>query len=200
MFIQVIEGRTADPGAVHERLRVWERDLRPGAAGFLGSTGGCTAEGDCILVARFEDAEAARRNSERPEQGAWWAETASLFDGPVTFHDTSDVDVMAHGPMDEARFVQVMEGHVTDRDRARALSDEAEPLLADARPDLIGSVTAWYPGGEYIEAAYFTSEDDARAGERKEMTPEMAERFARFRDLWHVDRYLDISELWLIRA
>lgn len=73
-------------------------------------------------------------------------------------------------------------------------------LLADARPDLIGSVTAWYPGGEYIEAAYFTSEDDARAGERKEMTPEMAERFARFQDLWHVDRYLDISEPWLIRA
>ena len=200
MFIQVIEGRTNDAGALHERVRVWERDLMPGATGYLGSTGGCTASGECILIARFEDADAARRNSERPEQDGWWAETAKLFDGPVTFHDTTDVQVMAHGSMDEAHFVQVMEGHVTDRARAEALNAEAEPLLADERPDLIGSVTAYHEDGGFTEAAYFTSEDEARAGERKEMAPAMAERFAEFQQLWHVDRYLDITDPWLTTA
>jgi hypothetical protein len=152
------------------------------------------------MLARFENAEAARRNSTRPEQDAWWTETEKLFDGPVTFHDTTDVHVMTHGQMDDAHFVQVMEGHVTDRARADALNQEAEPLLADERPDLIGSVTAYYGDGDYTEVAYFTSEAEAREGERKEMAPEMAERFAEFQELWHVDRYLDITDPWLTTA
>jgi hypothetical protein len=200
MFIQVIEGKTSDPEALHERLRLWERDLKPGAVGYLGSTGGCTASGDCILIARFEDTEAARRNSERPEQDAWWGETVKLFDGPVTFHDTTDVEVMRHGSFDDAHFVQVMEGHIDDVPRAHALNAEADPMLARERPDLLGSVTAYYGDGDYTEAAYFTSEADARAGERKEMSPEMVDRFAEFQSLWHVDRYLDITDPWLIRA
>ena len=115
MFIQVIEGKTQDPDALHRQLEVWERDLLPGAIGYLGSTGGCTSNGDCILVARFESQEAAQRNSERPEQTQWWQDTEKCFDGAVTFHDSVDVQVMTHGTLDEAQFVQVMEGHVTDR-------------------------------------------------------------------------------------
>jgi hypothetical protein len=107
---------------------------------------------------------------------------------------------MTHGQMDDAHFVQVMEGHVTDRARADTLNQEAEPLLADERPDLIGSVTAYYGAGDYTEVAYFTSEAKAREGERKEMAPEMAERFAEFQELWHVDRYLDITDPWLTTA
>jgi len=61
MFIQVIEGKTNDAEALHRRIEVWERDLKPGAIGYLGSTGGCTSTGDCILVARFESREAAQR-------------------------------------------------------------------------------------------------------------------------------------------
>ena len=103
MFVQVMHGKTSDPEALHRRLEVWEAELMPGAVGYLGSTGGCTSDGDCILIARFEDREAARRNSDRPEQGAWWAETEKCFDGPVTFHDTEDVDLMTHGGVDSAR-------------------------------------------------------------------------------------------------
>ena len=112
MFIQVIEGRTERPEELHERLDIWQRDLMPGAIGYLGSTGGCTSSGDCILIARFESRDAAQRNSDRPEQGAWWAETEKCFDGPVRFHDTDDVQLMSHGELDSAHFVQVMEGHV----------------------------------------------------------------------------------------
>jgi hypothetical protein len=200
MFIQVIEGKTQDPDALHRQLEVWERDLMPGAIGYLGSTGGCTSNGDCILVARFESQEAAQRNSERPEQTQWWQDTEKCFDGAVTFHDSVDVQVMTHGTLDEAQFVQVMEGHVTDRARAEALEREAEPILAEMRPDLIGAVTAYFGDNEFTELAYFTSEEAAREGERREPPAEAMEQMAEWERIMKVERYLDIKDPWLISA
>jgi hypothetical protein len=200
MFIQVIEGKTQDPDALHRQLEVWERDLMPGAIGYLGSTGGCTSNGDCILVARFESQEAAQRNSERPEQTQWWQDTEKCFDGAVTFHDSVDVQVMTHGTLDEAQFVQVMEGHVTDRARAEALEREAEPMLAEMRPDLIGAVTAYFGDNEFTELAYFTSEEAAREGERREPPAEAMEQMAEWERIMKVERYLDIKDPWLISA
>ncbi len=197
MFIQVIHGKTDDPEALHRRLEKWEREVRPGATGYLGSTGGCTSDGSFILIARFESTEAARRNSERPEQTAWWVDTEKLFNGPVTFHDTEDVHLMVHGDLDSAGFVQVMEGHVDDHDRAIELEREADPMLAAIRPDLLGSLTAYFDGDEFTEVAYFTSETEARRAEAGEMPEEAAATFEEFQRVMHVDRYLDITEPWL---
>jgi hypothetical protein len=200
MFIQVLEGTTNDANALHERLDIWERDLRPGATGYLGSTGGCTSAGDCIMVVRFESREAAERNSTRPEQSAWWEETAKCFDGPVTFHDTEDVQVMTHGELDEAHFVQVMEGHVSDHDRVLALEADADPMLAELRPELLGSVMAMYDEDGFTQVAYFTSEEEARRGERREVPDDAASLMAEWEQAMKIDRYLDITEPWLASA
>lgn len=197
MFVQVIEGKVKDPEAIHERTRIWERDLMPGAIGYLGSTGGCTSNGDCILIARFESREAAMRNSERPEQTEWWRETERLFDGPARFHETEDVEIMTHGSLDSAHFVQVMEGHVTDKARAHQIDEESEPMLAAMRPDLLGSVTAYFDDDEFASVAYFTSEDEARRGESQELTGDAARMFAEWQDVARVERYLDIKNPWL---
>ena len=63
MFIQVIEGHTSDPMALHRQSDAWHREIEPGAIGYLGSTGGVTSDGDAIFVVRFEsvDAESVRR-------------------------------------------------------------------------------------------------------------------------------------------
>src|SRR3712207_6112514 len=119
MFVQVFQGRTSDPDALRAALERWMRELAPGAIGWLGSTDGVTDDGTFVAVARFESAEAAARNSERPEQGQWWAETEKLFDGEVTFRDSEDVDVELYGDPDRAGFVQIMQGRVTDIARAR---------------------------------------------------------------------------------
>lgn len=200
MFVQVIEGKTENPEELHNRLEIWQRDLMPGAIGYLGSTGGCTSSGDCILIARFESREAARRNSDRREQTDWWRETEKCFDGPVRFHDTDDVQLMTHGELDNAHFVQVMEGHVSDRNRLVELEREVGPILAKARPDLIGSVTAYFADNEFTEVAYFTSEAEARHGEVREMPSEMASKTAEWEQLIHVERYIDITEPWLVSA
>ena len=200
MFIQVIEGKTKDPEALHRQIDTWQRDLKPSAIGYLGSTGGCTSTGDCILVARFESREAAQRNSDRPEQTRWWQETEKLFEGTPRFHESTEVEVMTHGDLDRARFVQVMEGHVTDRERAMAVERDADPILAEARPDLLGSITAYFEGDEFTELAYFTSEEEARQGEQKDLPSEAATAFAEWQDVMKIERYMDLPEPWLSKA
>ena len=166
MFVQVIKGRTRDAEGIRRRNEAWRKEVRPGATGFLGSTAGVAADGTFIAIARFADEASARANSERPEQSAWWAETAKLFEGEPSFRESSDVSLLFDGGSDQAGFVQVMEGRVTDR--AKLESMESEELLGKlraARPDLIGSLRVWFPEGAFVDTAYFTNEADARKGE-----------------------------------
>jgi len=200
MFVQVMEGKVRDAEALRAQMDRWIRDLMPGATGYLGSTGGVTDAGDCIMIARFATEEAARRNSDRPEQGSWWAETEACFDGPVRFHESTDINVMKHGDADKAGFVQVMEGHVSDRERARRLDAEADEILATARPDLIESITAYFDDGAYTDVAYFSSEEEARAGEQRPMPEDMAPTMAEWEATMKVDRFLDIRDPWLTSA
>jgi hypothetical protein len=173
MFVQVIQGRTSDAKGLRAAVDRWERDIAPGAVGWLGSTGGVTEDGRAIAVVRFESEEAARRNSERPEQDQWWRETEKLFEGGATFRESSDVVLDLQGDPDEAGFVQVMQGRTSDPARARELMTQDPDMWATFRPDVLGSVEALHDGGAYTMVLYFTSEAEAREGERKETPPEL---------------------------
>ena len=108
---------------------------------------GATDDGTFVAVARFESAEAARRNADRPEQGRWWEETSRLFDGEVTFSDSEDVTVDLQGDPDQAGFVQVMQGRVTDADRAKeVMARIPSDVMAAYRPDVLGSVMIGHAG------------------------------------------------------
>lgn len=193
MFVQVIQGKVTDAAALEQRMQAWRDGLESSASGFTGSTGGVTADGTAILLACFESEEAARRNSQRPEQDAWWRETEQIFDGPVTFRDTTDVETSLAGPSPEAGFVQIMQGTVRDRDRYRQLTQEAEGGMEEMRPDVLGGLTAWFDGTSYVEAIYFTSEAEARAGERRMNEVEMPESMKEFIDLSQDTSYYDLT-------
>jgi len=174
MFAQVIQGRTSNADALRAASDRWMQELAPGATGYLGSTAGVADDGRAVVIARFESAEAARRNSERPEQGRWWEETSRLFDGEVTFLDSEDVTVEQVGDPDQAGFVQVMQGQVTDAEQARKImADLPMDRMKEFRPDILGSVLINHDDGRWTQVIYFTSEADAREGERKEAPPEM---------------------------
>jgi len=173
MFIQVIRGQVSDPGQVRDALDRWTEQLAAGATGWLGSTAGVTEDGRFMALARFESEQAARRNSDRPEQNQWWMETSKLFTGEVTFRDSSDVAVDVAGEPDRAGFVQVMQGRGSDPERAQELMAQNPDEWAAFRPDVIGSVAAGHEGGAYTMAMYFTSEQAAREGERKEPPPKL---------------------------
>ena len=174
MFAQVIQGRTSDAEGLRAALDRWLEEVRPGSIGWLGSTAGVTDDGTFIAVARFESADAAARNAERPEQGQWWEETSRLFDGDVSFRDSEDVTVELQGDPDRAGFVQVMQGRVTDAARAKEVMAQIPgDVMAAHRPDLLGSVVIGHEDGAWTQVLYFTSEAEAREGERKEPPPEM---------------------------
>ena len=117
----------------------------------------------------------------------------ALMDGPVEFHDCDDVTLMLDGGSDDAGFVQVIRGKVTEPDRLKALMSDTE-MLHEMRPDILGATLAIEADGTFTETIAFTSEAEARAGEKKEMpdmpaevreTLEMAMKDATFYDLHH---------------
>ena len=189
MFVQVIKGRAGDAEGIRRLIERGSTEVRPGAVGFLGSTAGVADDGTVVLFARFADEAAARSNSERPEQSAWWQEMEKHFDGQPTFRESSDTSTMFDGGSDSAGFVQVMEGTVTDRARADELeSPEMLEQLRAARPDLIGALRVWFEGGRFAEVAYFTSEEAARAGEASaDFSGPQDEYMAMFPDMTFTD-------------
>ena len=183
MFVQVIQGRTSQPQALVDAFDRWKADLSSGATGWLGSTGGVTEDGRFIVVARFESEEAATANSARPEQDAWWAETAQLLDGEAVFRNSTDVDVDVDGDPDQAGFVQVMQGRGSDPERAKQLMAQDADKWAQLRPDVIGSVTIGHDEGAYTMVMYFTSEAEAREVEHKELPPELQAQMEEMNEL-----------------
>jgi len=173
MFVQVIQGRTSDADGLRAAMDRWMEELAPGAVGWLGSTGGVTDDGRVVLVARFESEEDARRNSDRPEQGAWWGETERLFDGGATFRDSTDVVVDLQGDPDRAGFVQVIRGRTSDPERAKQLMTQDPEMWATFRPDVLGSLAIGHDDGENTTVLWFTSEAEARENERKETPLEL---------------------------
>jgi len=198
MFVQVIQGQVADAGQVRAALDRWAEELAPGAEGWLGSTAGVTEDGRFIALARFESEEAARRNSARPEQDQWWTETSKLLTGEASFQDSNEVDVDLAGEPDNAGFVQIMQGRSTDPDRARALMQEDSGKWAEFRPDVVGSVAIGHEGGAFTMAMYFTSEEAAREGERKEPPPELKAQMEEMDKLTaEPPRFYDLKQPWL---
>ena len=198
MFVQVIEGKVSDKSALRRQLDRWHDEIRPGATGFLGSTTGVTDDGVGFAIVRFESAAAAKANSERAEQGAWWSETERCFDGPVSFTDSEDVEEFLGGGSNDAGFVQVMKT-ATSPDRAvvKDLDDEFEKHAGTWRPDLLGGVRIWTGDASTVEVNYFTSEAEARENEKKEPPAELAELFAQYADVIANTEFVDLRDPWL---
>lgn len=194
MFVQIIEGRTSDWEGVRRLGERWQAELLPGAKGFLGATAGITADGRVAQIVRFRDENTALANSERAEQGAWWAEMEKYFDGDVSFTDSTDITTFLAGGTHDAGFVQVMKVSGVDRAAVERLDGILE-AYASARPDVIGGIRIWTGSDRYVEVVYFTSESEARAGEKTEMPPEMAEAMAELGEA--TTEYLDLIDLQL---
>lgn len=193
MFVQVIRAPVRDEGALVAALDRWETELRPGGMGFLGSTAGITTDGEVVLVSRFDSEDFARRNSDRPEQRAWWAELEQALAAPARILESAAVDVSMGGGSDHAGFVQVFWGS-GDRDAARSVMLHAEPVLRRERPDILGGFTVWLEEGRFIDVAYFRSEQEAREGEAKELSEEGRAVFEQFGRALAAEGYADIPK------
>lgn len=197
MFVQVIQARAKDKDAVKAELDRWQRELGPTADGYLGSTGGVTADGQFVGIVRFESEDAARTQSDKPEQDQWWKSFSQHLDGEATFFDSSGVALGGQGGADSAGFVQVMQGKVNDIEKAKEMDARMEEEMPQRRPDVIGSLTAYKDDGSFYSVIYFTNLEEARQGE-KEMTenpPPQMEEWGRLME--GEMKFYDLEEPWL---
>ena len=193
MFAQVIRAKTSSPESFRQMQDKWDKELRPGAKGWLGMTSGVAADGTVIIAVRFEDEAAAQANSDRPEQGEFFAEASKNFDGEPTFVNSSDTEVLGN-PSDDAGFVQVMIYDVHDRKKLEELEAKFMPELMKARPDVLGSLRVW-DGATAIDFLYFTTEAEAREGEKKlESDPALQKQMAEFMALGGEPTFIDITD------
>jgi hypothetical protein len=178
----------------------WVRDLSPGAVGWVGIAAGVTHDGEFIAVLKFDSEEAARANSDRREQDRWWADICAVLDGEVTIRNGMRTEIFLAGDLGQADFVQVVQGRVSDLDRARERMHALQEALKVHLPALLGSVTVELDAGQFTRVLYFSTEDEARTGEL-EMPPEIRARDQEARQLIVGPlKFLDLREPWLYAA
>ena len=175
----------------------WQEEVGPGAIGYLGVTAGIAADGRAFTLVRFTDEASARANSERPEQGAWFAKhLATAYDSEPTFTESSDITEWMGGGSNDAGFVQVMKSTGVDRAKVEQM-DVAFEAAIGLRPDILGGIRVWTGTDSCIDVAYFTSEAEARKGESSEMPEELVNTMAELADGMGETEYLDLTNLQL---
>ena len=200
MFIQIIQGRCSDADRMHQLSDEWRDTLGTTAEGWLGGTYGITNEGEFVAVVRFESREAAAANSARPEQAEWWQKMSACFDGEVTFHDCDNAMLFLDGGSDDAGFVQIIQGRVSDTDKFRRFMEQPMDSLHEARPEIIGGTIALDEDGWFTQTVCFRSEAEAREGEQKEMPAEMRRQFEEEMSEVQDQKYLDLHHPWFSSA
>ncbi len=198
MFVQVITGHVSDAAPVRAQLEKWVAEIAPNAEGWLGSTSGVTDDGQLVAVARFESEEAAQRNSDRPEQGAWWDEMAKNFTDDPVFQNSTNATADTYGDPSQSTFVQVMQGRTSDAARARELMNDDSIDWAAFRPDILASLYIDHEDGAWTMVNYFTSEADAREAEKQDPPAELQAMMGELDQLSVGEpTFIDLKDPWL---
>lgn len=167
MFIQVVQGRATDVAGWRKGMESWIENVKPAAKGYLGSTAGIRDDGSFMVIARFESEELAEENNNVPEQTKWYEEYSSYWTD-VTFTNCTKVVEWLGGGSNDAGFVQAIQGKLDDPQKMIDEMTSNEDTMREERPDVIGGVIALHGDGGFTNTVYFTSEAEARVGEKKE--------------------------------
>jgi hypothetical protein len=200
MFMQIIQGKVRDAEGARRTLDRWASDLQPDATGWLGGTYGITDDDRLVACVRFASEKDARRNSERPEQAAWWKEMSSHFTGDVEFHDCDDVTLLLDGGSDQAGFVQLIQGRVRDVKQLHEVVEQSQAMISKYRPDVLGATLAIDKDGFCTQTVAFRSEADARAAEQKPMPAEAKRLLDQEMSLIQGAHFLDLHQPWFATA
>jgi hypothetical protein len=192
MFLQVFRGDVHDPAATHGALDRLMDTLDGTTDGWLGTTAGVTPDGHSLTLSRFTTAEDARRTNQGPAGHTWLAEMSGLSSVPVTVDDCPQVITQLRGDSSDAEFVQVLQGRIADLERLEHALEAASPWQTESRSDIIGGLLALHGDGRFTQAVYFTSESEARAGERVERPAEADEIDSLVSDV----SYFELRQPW----
>ncbi len=155
MFVQVVRGVVADGAAAFARLDQWRQHLAPGAAGWLGTTAGISADDELVALVRFSTTADARASNDRVEQGMWWAESAVVFAGDVTFDNYEEVTLFGDGGSDAAALVEVVAGRAQRPGARLPLAAALAAKGLERGRSVIGGLVGVHTDGRLMQAVYF---------------------------------------------
>jgi hypothetical protein len=143
MYIQMVTGRCSRPDEMRQLVDGWCAQMAD-QPGWLGGTYGFTDDQRIVGVVRLESADACKEACARPDAAMWWAAAEAMFDGGCQIHESEDVSIMLQGGSDDAGFVQVMCGRVSDAEKFKHLMRDQQmtSMLHEARPEIIGATLA----------------------------------------------------------
>jgi hypothetical protein len=90
-----------------------------------------------------------------------------------------------------------MRGSSSDPDRGFEIATQSAPQLVTHRPDILGRLIVQHDDGRFTMAIYFTSEEEAREGERKPPPPEMEQTMQELNQLGGEMTFYDLRSPWL---
>jgi hypothetical protein len=198
MFVEMLHGRVADEAGARKEVSRWQEELAAHAAGWLGLTAGATLDHRFVLLHRFESEEAARRSAERPAQIGWRQRLEAYMVGQLAARGYPAARVLKDGACDQAGFVQLMLGRVSDRARLAALEPDVGRMLRERAPHVLGATIL--DGGDdssFAQLSYATSEQDVLAAERT-MSVETAVLLGMVRSYMEGLEFLDLRDPWLL--
>jgi hypothetical protein len=88
---------------------------------------------------------------------------------------SSDVLLDLRGDPDQAGFVQFRQGRVSDPVHAKELMAQSSVRRGTVRPDVLATIVIDHGEGAYTAVSYFTSEAEAREGEKTAVPAEVPE-------------------------
>ncbi|MEX5635236.1 hypothetical protein [Parafrankia sp. FMc2] len=208
MLLRAIRGRVGDTRALRCELARGAGE-GPGGPARPGAIAGMSGGG--MFVGLFDIGGPGR-----PAE-SFWERLGGLLDGvtttdhphvhlvseaagavapvPVTTTPVTTVPVV----VGEGRFIRVTWGRTADRAALWALRQRLASRLPDARPDLLGLLSAATERGWLVEAACHESEELTHAADRGAQEPEMAEILDGARGLVTVAATDILRDLWLRR-
>lgn len=158
IFVQIFQGPVNDADALRATYERWFQELAAGADGWLGATGGISEEGEFIALVRFASEEAARRNSQRPEQDAWWTDMETHFAGDVTFHNCDEVSTFGEQRPNGVGYVQMVQGRVANLAEAlEQVGEQEQEHIYEHHLDMLGGLIADHGDGGFTEIIYYPS-------------------------------------------
>jgi hypothetical protein len=193
VFIRILHGAVADEAGARVELARWRGELAR-AAGWQRLTAG-VADGELVVLFRYDDEAAAIAGAGKGEQTGWQAAVERHLTGPAAWHDCQVVHVMKAGDAEPAGFVRVVQGRLADPVRLAGMRAEVERTLRERAPHILGVVVAEHadePDG-FTEVTYCTSERETRAAERQ-MPVEMAVQLGTVRSYVEGLRTLELRD------
>ncbi|MCK9901118.1 hypothetical protein MXD63_13645 [Frankia sp. Cpl3] len=203
LLLRAIRGRVGDTRALRRELAKGAGE-GPGDPERPGVIAGVSGGG--MFVGLFDIGGPGR-----PAE-SFWERLGGLLDGATTtdhphVHLVSEAaGAVASVPVatvpvavGEGRFIRVTWGRTADRAALWALRQRLASRLPDARPDLLGLLSAATERGWLVEAACHESEELTHAADRGAQEPEMAEILDGARGLVTVAATDVLRDLWLRR-